>query len=259
MNYYEILGVPETADETEIKKAYRGLAKEWHPDKHQGKDTYSSAEEKFKQLSEAYDTLSDTTKRSKYDMSRKGPGQFFATGDMSDFFRGGGFQFHTAPPTPQPAKGRSVHIQETISLVDALFGMEKEVSYTSVSPCDECNGQGGKEFTVCPSCQGAGIASFHQHGMYVRSTCPACIGTGKTIKEACPKCHGRILVAEDRKITVNFPSCLANGMTLRVAGAGGRGILGGPSGELLIQIRVQYPDLGKLSEEQRQSLRDLLA
>lgn len=261
-NYYEILGVEEKAELKEIKKAYHRLAGEFHPDKHQGKETLVEAENKFKEISEAYSILSDPNKKQEYDQMRSGgPFGFRTTGDPFDiFFRQAHAQAqeYQRRAREQVLPGRDVVLENTITLAEALFGAEKSVEYDVASACLGCKGRGAEEFITCTKCNGSGFSVVLQAKTVISSTCPDCSGSGNAPKNICPDCSGRRLVPEHKKLSIKFPPGLSPGKFLRIPGGGGRGINDGPSGNLMIKVDVSYPDLTKLSEEDRSSLSDLL-
>jgi molecular chaperone DnaJ len=268
-NYYESLGVERGASSDELKEAYRNLAKEWHPDKHQGTDEAEEAEEKFKEISEAYAVLSDEEKRRNYDAtgSPEGrglfggrPGGFHTTGDPFEIFRRfSGFDFATGPQRPRAMKGQGVQEVVEISLKEALFGAERVWNHQVTSSCETCGGLGASEFDVCGVCQGAGGVTQEQENMILHQTCGACRGQGRVVKSACPRCAGRGSCVEDKEFTVVIPEGVVHGVTLKLAGRGGRGFYGGPSGDVFLQIRVKYPDMSLLSEKERGQLEQLLS
>jgi len=264
-DYYQILEVAEDASEKEIKKAYRTLASKWHPDKHQGKDTLEEADAKFKSISEAYSTLSDPTRRKEYDYTRAGGpfgrGVFHTTGDPFSFFSGGG-PFGYRPKVrkePPGFSGETVSRITTVPLKDALFGREHSVTYSARSACPSCDAKGALEFTSCTQCKGQGYVHPKSDHMFVIATCSVCMGYGKIPKEKCDRCDGNKLVVDQRKVTVQIPPGLPNGAKLRLRGVGGTGTKGMPPGDLILDMRVEYPDLNKLSEEEKEALASLLS
>lgn len=261
-NYYQILGVPEAAQEKEIKKAYRNLAKKWHPDKQQDEDKRKEAELKFKEISEAYSVLSHPARRQEYDLSRKGPSafRFSTTGDPFDLFRHGfGFHRNTQRRADAPAPGATARLRCRIPLAEALFGTEKTLKYEVRSGCPECNGKGAKEFKVCDECQGAGFTAQVGPNMTIQSTCGVCKGSCKIPTKICSKCAGAGTVIENREVDVQLPAGLTHGVSMRITGAGGGGLRGGPAGDALLEVLVVYPDLEKLSKEEKETLKSLLS
>ncbi len=264
-NYYETLGVERETSPEEIKKAYRSLAQQWHPDKHEGDsdEERGEAEEKFKEISEAYAVLSDPEKRSNYDMTGSPEGQgrfgFRATGDPVEMFRNFGMHFHQGPRQPQPMQGQSFQETLTVSLEEALFGSKRDINFSVTSGCSECNGAGGKEFSQCTVCKGSGGVARVDGPMIMHTTCHACQGMGKRVSKICDVCDGKRVVNEDKKLSVAIPVGVTNGAVLRLAGVGGRGLLGGPPGDVLLALLVQYPDMSNLSEEEQAQLRALLS
>lgn len=266
-DYYEILGVARDANEGQIKKAYRSLAQEWHPDKHsKNEDKRKEAEEKFKEISEAYSVLSDPDKKSNYDLTgdpaRSGGGfGFRTTGNPADiFFHNMRRHFRNArPSTPQPMKGQSIKKELTITLKEALFGGEREVKYNVTSSCEKCEGRGGIEFENCSACNGAGMKVQREPNMLIQTTCDVCRGQGQKVKTQCLECNGQGTRYQEKTLTVKIPQRIRHGTTLRIAGKGGRGFNGGPSGDILLVANISYPDLSKLSEEERNQLEKLIS
>ncbi|WP_432358527.1 molecular chaperone DnaJ [Sporosarcina sp. UB5] len=250
-DYYEVLGVPKTASKEEIRKAYRKLSKMYHPDLNKE----AGAEEKFKEVTEAFETLSDESKRANYDQfGHAGPNQGFggfgggsADGfgfeDIFSTFFGGG----TRRRDPNaPRKGDDLQYSMTIDFMEAVFGKETEIEVPREESCDTCSGTGAKKGTqvnTCSHCGGSGQISVTQNTplgqMVNRRTCPHCQGTGKIIPEKCGTCYGAGRVAKRKKIKVTIPAGVDDGQQLRVSGQGEAGINGGPSGDLYIVFRVR--------------------
>jgi len=258
-DYYEILGIPKNADEKEIKKAYRTLARKYHPDicKEPG------AEERFKRINEAYSVLSDPQKRAQYDHvghegytsasrgSYAGGGgfggfsaDFSGFGDIFDFFGGGfGGQRQTGPRA-----GSDLLMRLTISLEDAVFGTEKEIEVSHTEPCPVCEGTGSetKKRVNCKACGGSGqLRQMSQtiFGQFVRmSTCPECRGLGKVPEKRCPECRGTGVTQARRKVQVRVPAGIDSGMRLRMEGYGEARDFGAESGDLFIEIIVRPHD-----------------
>ncbi len=254
-DYYEVLGVDKNADETAIKKAYRQLAKKYHPDMNPGD---AEAEKKFKEASEAYAVLSDPDKKRQYDQfghaafegGAGGPGGFDFTGDMGDIFGdifgdlfGGGRRRSSA--SNGPMKGANLRAAVRISFEEAAFGCEKEIEITLKDECTTCHTTGAKPGTspeTCTKCGGKGKVVYTQQsflGMVQNvQTCPECRGTGKIIKEKCPDCHGSGYIAKRRKIKVSIPAGIDNGQSVRIREKGEPGTNGGPRGDLLVEVNV---------------------
>ena len=251
-DYYEVLGVDKNADDAAIKKAYRQLAKKYHPDMNPGD---KDAEVKFKEASEAYAVLSDPDKRRQYDQfghaafdgGAGGAGGFggfdFTGADMGDIFGdlfGGG---RSRRPNNGPMQGANVRTQVRLTFEEAIFGCEKEVELTFKDECASCHGTGAKAGTspvTCPKCGGKGQVVFTQQSLFgmvqnVRS-CPDCNGTGKVIKEKCPDCYGSGYIASKKKISVSIPAGVNTGQSVRVRGKGEPGVNGGPRGDLLVEV-----------------------
>lgn len=259
-DFYSILGVPREASEADIKKAYRQLAKTWHPDKHQGKDTLHEAEEKFKKVAEAYAVLSDPEKRSNYDATGNPDGRspfgFRATGTPFDII----FEnfVHQQRRAPAAMRGQTINFQLDLSLLESLFGAEKALNYTVRSICSPCSGDGGKDFSSCSACNGTGFMSQQNGNMFIRQTCEVCIGKGKTVKTPCTDCNGFGVISLEKTVTVNIPPKVPHKAQLKLPGQGGAGFNGGPPGDLILLINVIYPDISKYTEEEIDSLKSIL-
>lgn len=243
-DFYEVLGVSQTASDAEIKKAFRRQARECHPD--QNRDD-PEAEEKFKELANAYKVLSDPDQRARYDRfgpdGLKGGGFqgfggvddiFSAFGDMfSDFFGGG---------RRRPARGADVRFDLALTFAEAVWGAEKEIEVTRREPCETCKGSGAKAGTFpesCGTCGGKGQVLHSQGFFMIQTTCPACRGEGAIIRERCGDCRGRGQVEKQAKITVNVPAGVQGGQALRVAGKGEASQHGGPPGHLMVVLHVE--------------------
>ena len=257
-NYYEILGVDREAGQEDIKSAYRQAALQYHPDRNPDNP---AAEEKFKEISEAYSVLSDADKKQNYDATGSAEGSpfnFQTTGDPFDIMSrmGGvnlGFQ------QPRPMKGQSIQQTVTIPLKDALFGTEIPMSYSVTSACETCKGEGATDFETCDVWRSQGGVTRRQGNMIMLQTCGKCGGQGKKPKTPCNPCGGRGLQGQNKKMKVVIPKDTAHGTVLRLTGQGGRGFRGGPSGDVLIQVGVRYPDINSFSEEERGQLEQLLS
>ncbi len=264
-DYYQILEVPKDADEKQLKAAYRELAQKWHPDKHQqGSGKQEEAAEKFKEISEAYSVLSDPEKKANYDLtgdpSRRSTHGFRTHGDPFEIFRrAAGFGFRQAGPVePQPMKGQTIQGPLEISLKEAIFGGERIFSYSTNSACETCHGEGGTEFIICSECKGSGMYVQQQANMIMQTTCGACRGQGKSIKTVCSDCNGQRVVTESKTLNVKIPQGIKHGISLRIAGKGGRGFNGGPPGDIVLVVHIQYPDLTQLNEKEKEQLEKLL-
>ena len=254
---YEVLGVEKDATDSEIKKAFRKKARTLHPDVNKEPD----AEERFKELNEAYDVLSDPNKRAQYDrfgtVGGAAGGSYvdlddlfgggFGMGDLfSSFFGGGG----GAGRGPQRREGRDMSVGLRITLEEAARGVRKEIVYDRLSPCDECGGTGlgenGKEVT-CDECKGQGrVVTVQQTflgAMQSASTCTKCGGTGKTVENPCPECEGQGRVPDRQRLSVDIPAGVHNGQTMRMRDFGEAGVRGADSGDLVINVQVKEHDL----------------
>ncbi|QMT18770.1 molecular chaperone DnaJ [Planococcus maritimus] len=250
-DYYEVLGVSKDASKEEIKKAYRKLSKQYHPDINKE----ANASEKFQEVKEAYEVLSDEQKRSQYDQfGHQDPNQGFGGGgfggaegfgfdDIFSTFFGGG----TRRRDPNaPRKGDDLQYSMTIDFLDAVFGQETEIEIPKDETCETCDGSGAKPGTskkTCPYCEGAGqlnVAQDTPFGRMVnRRACHHCEGTGQIIEEKCTTCRGAGKVRKLKKIKVTVPAGVDDGQQLRVTGQGGPGINGGPAGDLYVLFRVK--------------------
>lgn len=257
-DYYEILGVDRDADAAGIKSAYRQAALQWHPDRNPDNP---AAEEKFKEISEAYSVLSDEDKKRNYDNTGSAEGTNFGyqtTGDPFELFRRMGGA-HFGPQRARPMKGQSIQEAIQISLRDALFGTEVSVNYQVASACSVCNGDGAAEFETCSVCKGQGGTAQQQGNLIMHQTCGQCRGQGRRPKVACTNCSGRGLTHLKKNLNVVVPAGISHGTTLRLAGQGGVGFRGGPPGDVLLTLVVKYPDMNSLSEEERGQLEQLLS
>ncbi len=258
-DYYAALGVPKDASGSDIKKAYRKLAAELHPDRNPG------GEDRFKEVSEAYDVLSDTAKRKEYDETRElyagGGPRFGGAGgfDPSDLFgRGGGGGFsdlfggmfggqRAGARRPQgPRRGADLETSTTLSFLDALAGTTVSLRLSSEGACDTCRGSGAAPGTspkTCATCHGQGLVNRNQGAFAFAEPCPACRGTGQVIETPCPTCHGTGAQTKDRTITVRIPAGVADGQRIRLAG---KGSPGNPPGDLLVRVTVTpHPVFGR--------------
>ena len=262
-DYYEVLGVSKTATQDELKKAYRKLARKYHPDLN--KDNEEAAE-KFKECNEAYSVLSDDQKRAQYDQfghaafengGMGGGGGFGGAGgfggfggsgmeDIFDMFFGGqgGRGGNRAKSGPQ--RGADLRFDLEISFEEAAFGLEKEINLYRDETCDHCHGEGaepGSKVESCPECNGTGYVRFTQNTMFGQMVnerpCSRCRGEGKIISEPCKECRGKGTVKRNKKLKVKIPAGVDNGSRLRVSGEGEAGAKGGPSGDLYVYLYVK--------------------
>ena len=262
-DYYEVLGVGKNATDSEIKSAYRKLAKKYHPDLNPGD---KEAEEKFKEVNEANDVLSDPEKRKRYDQfgfagvdpnyaagQGAGAGGFgggFGGVDLGDIFGdifgdlfgGGGARRGRGNG---PMKGANIRKSIRITFEEAVFGCEKELDLVLKDPCDSCHGTGAKAGTspeTCPKCGGKGQVVYTSQSFFGTvqnvQTCPNCNGSGKIIKEKCPDCSGTGYTSSRKKIKVTIPAGIDNGQSVRIRDKGEPGVNGGPRGDLLVEINV---------------------
>lgn len=261
-DYYEVLGVEKNASEAEIKKAFRKLARQYHPDVNPGN---AEAEAKFKEVNEAYEVLSDKSKRAQYDQFGHaafgqgagdggfggfggfGGADFGGFGDIFEAFFGGGGQRRRGP-----AKGADLRYNLEISFEEAAFGLERDIDVPRTERCEQCHGSGaapGTEPRTCPKCNGMGQIQFTQStafGRFVQTRpCDQCGGDGRIVETPCSECGGSGFVRRTRKIHVKIPGGVDNGSRLRVTGEGEPGERGGPNGDLYVYIKVKPHKLYK--------------
>ncbi len=260
-DYYEVLGVSRGASEAEIKKAYRKLAKENHPDLHPGD---KEAEARFKEVNEAYEVLSDADKKARYDQyghagvdpnfgAGGGFDGSFDFGDLGDIFGsffGGGFGGGRRTNPNAPQRGESIRLSLAISFEEAAFGCEKSVTVERMETCETCHGNGcapGSTPEVCPECHGTGTVQVRRQtpmGVFATSSpCTRCGGKGKIIHQPCKDCHGTGAVRKRKTIQASIPAGIDNGQTISIRGQGNAGKNGGPAGDLLITITVRPHEL----------------
>ncbi len=265
-DYYEVLGVDKNASDEELKKAYRKLAKKYHPDANP--DNRKEAEAKFKEVNEAYENLSDPQKRRMYDQfGHNGPQGFgggnggyysystsgfdgFDMGDLGDIFSsffGGGFGGrNSARQNNGPTKGADLRYNMEITFEESFLGTEKEITITRDDTCDSCKGSGakpGSKVETCTMCGGTGqikqVQTTILGQMQTTRTCPTCHGEGKVIKEPCENCHGKGTVRKQAKIKVKIPAGIDENQTVVLRGEGAPGTKGGPKGDLYITVHIK--------------------
>lgn len=260
-DYYEVLGIDKGASDSDIKKAYRKLAKQYHPDMNPGD---KAAEAKFKEANEAYEVLGDSQKRARYDQfghAGTDPNGFgggfgggfndFDFGGFGDIFEtffggGGGFGTRTSNARRGPQKGADLKYSMEISFEEAAFGVKREVTVNRMEVCPTCSGVGSKpghQPATCQNCNGTGQMQYKQRtpfGQFVNiKTCDACHGEGKIITQPCENCSGKGRVRKHTKLQVNIPAGIDDGQTISIRGEGEHGLKGGPSGDLFITIKVK--------------------
>lgn len=258
-DYYEVLGVDRSADDAALKKAYRVLAKKYHPDTNPGD---KEAEAKFKEASEAYAVLSDPDKRRQYDQFGHAAfeggagGGGFSGMDMDDIFGsfgdifgdlfGGGFGSRRRTDPNAPQRGANLRTQVRITFEEACFGTEKEIEIPSKAECKKCGGSGAKPGTspvTCGQCGGKGQVVHTQQSLFGMvqnvTVCPACHGKGKIIKEKCPDCNGNGYISKKEKLQVTIPAGIDHGQSVRLRGKGEPGTNGGSRGDLLVEVYVE--------------------
>ncbi len=260
-DYYEVLGLQKGADEASIKKAYRSLAKKYHPDMNPGN---AEAEVKFKEVNEAYEVLSNPEKKAQYDQfghaafepgagaggGYGGFGGFSDFGDLGDIFGsffGGGFGGSSSSQRRNgPMRGEDISVRVTVSFEEAVFGVKKDVTYNRIQKCSDCEGSGAKKGTTaetCSVCGGSGQRRVTQRigGMTFQNTttCDACRGKGKIIKDPCTNCRGTGYVKVSKTLSVNIPAGIDDGERIALRGQGCDGRNGGPAGDLIITVSVR--------------------
>ena len=250
MDYYEILEISKTATEVEIKKAYRKLAMKYHPDKNPGD---KEAEEKFKQINEAYEVLSDPEKRARYDRYGKEGLNGFSSGGFNgfnfddifdafnDIFGGAG---RSRKQEPQPPYEIDKAIEVTLEFEEAVFGISKEFDINYFSMCKKCNGTGAEEKETCPTCQGRGSVVVGNGFMRISQTCPTCEGKGFKIKKACGECKGKGYTVKEDKVQTDIPAGVDNGMRMRIP-AKGNETYSGLRGDLYLIFKVKESKIFK--------------
>ncbi|MBE6661958.1 MAG: molecular chaperone DnaJ [Ruminococcaceae bacterium] len=259
-DYYEVLGIDKSADDAAIKKAYRVLAKKYHPDMNPND---KEAEAKFKEVNEAYAVLSDSQKKAQYDQfghaafeqGGGGAGGFGGFGGFGDFgdlgdifgsFFGGGFGGSSSARRNAPQRGEDVGASVTVSFEEAAFGVKRDISYNRVQKCPDCSGSGASKGTspeTCSACGGSGQRRVTQRmgGMQFQSTvvCDSCRGKGKIIKDPCTNCRGTGYIRVTKKLEVSIPAGIDDGERIALRGQGCDGRNGGPAGDLIITVRVK--------------------
>jgi len=259
-DYYEVLGVDKNASQDDIKKAYRKLAKKYHPDV----SSEDKAEEKFKEVREAYETLSEPQKRGQYDRfghsaNQQGQGGFgggqggFGDFDFEDifsqFFGGGGARGGARQQSNRPRKGQDMQRRMRVTFDEAVHGAKKKIKTTVYEECSTCHGSGAeskKDVETCNKCGGSGTVTMEQQTLFGRTrtqaACPDCGGSGKTIKNKCKTCGGEGVVGKEKTVTVNVPAGVDTNNQLRMPGFGHKGHNGGPPGDLYIVFDVADDD-----------------
>ena len=270
-DYYSALGVAKDASAADIKKAYRKLARELHPDKNPGD---GKAEARFKEVSEAYDVLSDDKRRREYDEARSlfGTGGFRPSAggagvpfDLGDLFCGGratasgsggglgdlfgglfGSRGARRPTASAPARGSDVETEVTLAFTEAVAGVTVPLQLASPGSCRTCHGTGARPGTqphTCPTCLGSGLVTRNQGAFAFSEPCRDCRGTGQMIDDPCPECRGTGVTRQTRTITVRVPAGVKDGQRIRLAGKGAPGLRGGPPGDLYVRVHVQEHEM----------------
>jgi len=251
-DFYETLGVDRTASDDELKKAYRKLARQYHPDLQTDAHQKKASEEKFKEVNEAYEHLSDQDKRKRYDMFGHAGTQAGGGFEGFDFGRGGGFGdvfndifedfFGGQRGGTRAERGNDLQYNLEITFEESVYGKEAKLKIPRWESCNDCKGTGAKSASsvkICPSCKGAGQIRLQQGFFSVSRPCGQCEGAGKIITEPCPTCQGRQRVYRERTIAVHIPAGIETGMRLRLSNEGEHGVNGGPPGDLYVAITVK--------------------
>jgi len=254
-NLYDALGVSKTVSQDELKRAYRKLARQYHPDTNPGD---KEAEERFKEIQGAYDVLSDPEKRKQYDTFGSadgrvggfpGGGNFnFDFGDISDLFGGLGDIFGRGQPRQRAGRGADIRAEVGLSFEDSLRGIETQIPVEAETACRECGGSGAQPGTapiVCPECKGRGVTVESQGLFGLSHTCPRCGGNGTVIEKPCPGCHGTGRERRTKRYKVKIPAGVKSGTLIRLKGKGEPGYGGGPPGDLIVVTRVSESPLYK--------------
>ncbi len=252
LDYYKVLGVEKNATDDDIKKAYRKLAKKYHPDLNSGD---KESEHKFKEVNEAYEVLSDNTKRTQYDTyghaafnGQAGGGAYSGFSGFEDIFDAffSGFGGGQTSRRPGPVRGQDLRVEVTLTFEEAAFGVEKTIEITRTEVCDVCEGSGAKKGTssrTCTTCGGAGQVKQTRNtafGSFVNvTTCSTCGGTGKVIDDPCAQCGGKGTVRKKRQIVINIPEGIDDGQAITMSGQGEAGTLGGPYGDLYVYVSIR--------------------
>ncbi len=257
-DYYEVLSIPRTASDQEIKTAYRKLAVKYHPDKNPGN---KDAEEKFKEAAEAYSVLSDPQKRAQYDrFGHNGmgnsvgfdPSVFSGFEDILGDFFGFGDLFGSGNRRRSAAqRGSDLRYDLEITFLDAAFGMKTKIKVPRLETCDSCSGSGaarGSGPTICPTCQGNGQVRYQQGFFSISRTCHHCQGSGRVIKNPCKDCRGEGRLQREKTLELKIPAGVDNGSRLRVSGEGEAGLQGGPPGDLYVVIFVKEHEIFERQE-----------
>lgn len=251
-DYYEVLGVSKNASDDEIKAAFRQMAKKYHPDINKSPD----APEKFKEAQEAYSVLSDPTKRAQYDQyghaafqgASGGAGGFDFSGfDFSDIFGdlfgGSSFFGGRGSSSNRARKGNDSILRINLTFEEAVFGCKKTININTSENCPECNGKGGYDESVCPTCHGSGSVTAEQRTLFgafmTKTTCPTCHGNGRSFKETCKKCRGTGKIKVNKDLEVKIPAGVNTGNQLRLSGKGEAGVNGGPNGDVYLEFNVK--------------------
>jgi molecular chaperone DnaJ len=247
-NYYNLLGVDQNADQDTIKKAFRRLSKEHHPD-------LGGSEEKFKELNEAYSVLSDPEKRKRYDNPTLSSNPFtsgYPFGDM--------FSFRQPNPNA-PRKGRPIFIERELPLRYFIFGGSIEASASFADRCSNCDGTGAEERETCSNCGGSGqvVESKKDGGVFMQTVrgCPKCLGRGFIATKRCETCNGSGNVGTDKVYGIDIPPGAGDGFTIGLNGVGATGLNGGPPGDVIVKLHIKMPNMNDLTEEQKEVLQNI--
>lgn len=259
-DYYEVLGVSRNAEQSEIKKAYRKLAMSYHPDRNPGD---KEAEEKFKEIQKAYAVLSDPQKKSAYDnfghagvdASAQGGHGFGGFGDVFEDIFENIFSQGRGRSQQRGQRGADLQYNVQLTLEEAAFGKQVEITVPRQAACGECHGSGAKKGSKpknCETCGGIGQVRIQQGFFSIQQTCPHCHGEGKVITDPCSACHGQGRVRESKRLTVKIPAGVDNGDRVRLSGEGEAGLMGGSSGDLYVQVNIKTHEIFERNEDDLQ-------
>ena len=245
-DYYQILGINKDASQEDVKKAYRKLARKYHPDLNPGD---KSSEEKFKEANEAYAVLSDPEKRAQYDRAGTTFEQFVGAEGFKGFDSGGSYDFNDifgnmfgARPGAGTfySRGEDILMGVELTLEEAFKGVTRSITIMRTTPCDKCGGTGAESSEICPNCKGAGHTQVSKGFFKMAQTCPGCGGTGRKITAVCKKCGGRGALVHPETVKVRIPAGVDNGSVVKLRGMGNAGEGGGPAGDLLLEVTIRH-------------------
>jgi molecular chaperone DnaJ len=255
MDYYSVLGITKASSAEEIKKSYRKLALEHHPDRNPDNP---EAEDKLKSINEAYSVLSDPQKRESYDrfgIRSRGNSSGPPPSDMAEHFRNMGFNFNFGGQQHGPQRGADISIKYPVTLSSVILGAKKHIDISITDACPECDGSGSTKFDTCEDCGGKGMKESVHNNMRMVNSCRSCGGMGRFALDTCTGCNGRKMVSATRSFDVTIPAGISHGQRLALRGQGQSGTNGGPPGDAYLTVLVVYPS--DLTEKEKTFLRSL--